>query len=290
MRLELQLVVKELDGFGEPLFTACLQDSIPYVDRIVLTDNGCSDKIKDVYRTLIPQDKLTLIELEGRLPFDELRNAGMSKTNSDCDWMCFIDSDELFGKQVFDEARQAEQEGANTCQIGLHHLCAAPCFVDSSIKHFHPRFFRKVEGARFSGKLHEGPTHHGPTKMLPTKQVHLGYCRPQWQVFLKWCWYNFLQDGHLGGLKLFLQENPNKNPNNFMQTSKSLVEYKGPWRALTPLVQKFGLTRDNWFAYLEAVEDYSTWHHWQELFQDKGNWWDTLDPMLKLVYGLTPTK
>lgn len=286
MIIECQIIAREQKGFGEILFRASLQEIIPYVNHIIITDNECDDTIKDMYRTIIPQDKLTIVEIEGRHPFDYLRNAGMDKTSPDCNWVCFVDTDELFGKEIFDEAKQAAEEGANTCNVGLNHLCVAPCLIDSAIKHFHPRFFKKLPGAKFNGKLHEGPVHAGPTKMLKTKQIHFGYARPLWQIYLKWIWYNYLQDGHLDGLKLFLNENPTKTPNSFMQTAKSLIEYKGPWRALSPLVQKHGLTRDSWLAYLESVEDDTIWRHWQELFHEHGSWAATLDDMLEFVYKI----
>ena len=288
INIECQMIVRRERGFGEKMFAACLKEI--YADKFVIVDNDCVDVVKDIYNTLIPKDKLTVVEISGRHPFDDLRNAGMDKTNSDCDWACFVDSDELFGKELFDEAREAAEQGANTCNVALSHLCVAPCLIDSSIHHFHPRFFKKLPGAKFSGKLHEGPAHVGPTKMLKTHQIHFGYCFPQWSIFLRWVWYNFLQDGHLDGLKLFLMENPTKTPGNFMQHSKSLKEYTGPWRALTPLVKKYGLTQTGWFTYLESVEDYSLWERWQNLAQDKGNWMDTLDIMLEFVYGVKSAK
>jgi len=290
VNIEAQIIAKESYGLGASFFDACLRGIVNRVAHIIIVDNGCDEQARHVYQEAIPKEKLTTVEAAGDYTFSELRNLGIDKTRNDCEAIVHLDCDEVFCEQTFDEAVHA-LERFNTLYVPITHLTVAPCILDTQMARAFPVkgttiFRKKVGDLHFKGDVHEGARLPGPVGALHTPFVHLGYIRPQWQIYLRILRYDLLQFGNLERDKQVWIKSPQSTPNTHYEGKDGLLEYYGPWYSFTPVAERYGTTKGNWFAYIESVEDYSFWEWWQQLAKEKGNWQDTLEIAVRKYYNL----
>ncbi len=87
------MMVKNEDQF----IWYAIQSVLPYVDKIIITDTGSSDKTLPIV-SLIKSDKIILKKLEtnDRKELIDIRNQNIADTNTD--WILLVDGDEVWGK------------------------------------------------------------------------------------------------------------------------------------------------------------------------------------------------
>jgi len=152
----------------------CLDSLKGHVDEIVVVHTGHSRKTRRIIRKYTK--KLYLSEWKN--DFSTPRNLALTK--STCEWMLYIDSDEYLMHP--EKLKQNLDPSQAAYPLRLHHLNERGLifFRDSC-----NRLFKKVEGVRFLGKIHEylvdrdGNVVHGSRVKNKAIIYHTGYANEE---------------------------------------------------------------------------------------------------------------
>lgn len=128
-------------------------------DRIVIVDTGSSDDTIQIARDA----GATVIE-HPFVDFSDARNAALPHVETP--WLVFLDADERFGPGAAEAIRAAVAEGGFDCGMVPYHnasrddasigevLSGAARLAEPVVL---PRLFRRTEGFRWEGAVHESP-------------------------------------------------------------------------------------------------------------------------------------
>ncbi|MGQ9603132.1 MAG: tetratricopeptide repeat protein [bacterium] len=116
-------------------------------DEIVVVDTGSTDESPEVARRLGAR----VIEHPWNGDFSSARNAAIDEARFE--WILFLDADETVDKTSYEEIRNAINGDADAYFVSIESRVRAKTgkiFVNTF-----PRLFRRIDGVRFEGRVHE---------------------------------------------------------------------------------------------------------------------------------------
>lgn len=281
------IIAKETTNFGSLMFRSCLDSMKDYADEIVVIDNGCSEDIVK----MVKEYNVNYHRDEGT-NFKDLRNSALDKMELK-DPECFIhwiDTDEVYFSSTLLHLKSQLDPNHSTVTTQLVHFMIDPDkyqYLEKkrNIYKWHP-------GLRWVGDVHENITNVAPGKSIDTNlnYLHFGYCREQWKTFLKWLFYDTLQFNHVDRYKDERLEDGTTVPYlRDWRTPDTIIEDRRPETKqyvgnypveMSEWFQAWQNSGKEWREYLEEIngED-PLWEYWKKLYEEKGNWRDTLEPV-----------
>ena len=121
------------------------------VDELIVVDTGS----RDDSRAVAVSFGAALYEIPWADDFAAARNAALERATGD--WIVFIDADEYFSPETRGALRsviaQADAEGAEVLLVPWHNIDEAT--GETLLDSYAPRIFRRREGRRYAGRIHE---------------------------------------------------------------------------------------------------------------------------------------
>ena len=280
------IISKETDPLGQHFFRSCLEAIRGYPDELIIVDNGSSDDVLEMVRSEMGHFNGQLILKPEVDNFRDLRNIALRATNESATHIHWIDTDEIFFPEQLPELRQAmEYEDISMIQTVLVHFMIDPVTLqDRQLK---KNVFRYAPGMQWSKSVHEvlEGLPEGRTAFIPVEHLHFGYCRPQWQTFLKWIRYAILEHG---SADMYRREEVDGRILPWMRGARTpdgilderlpmLSPYGGPYpRCCAPWFEPWQRSGKPWKEHLRQLVDHSDWDWWQGLRARTGSWEETL--------------
>jgi glycosyltransferase involved in cell wall biosynthesis len=163
--ISLCMIVKNEEDF----IAHCLESVREVVDEIVVVDTGSEDATPEI----VLRFGAKIIEHEWRDDFSEARNVSLSHATSQ--WILFLDADEVL------EYESARRLPHLLLQVKPSHFGCFFCIYNVkedgmvSGRHYNVRLFRRWEGVRFVGSIHEQVFPMGPFVYSGMNIYHFGY-------------------------------------------------------------------------------------------------------------------
>jgi glycosyltransferase involved in cell wall biosynthesis len=174
MRLSLSMIVRNEERF----LPGCLESVGGLVDEIVIVDTGSTDSTKKIAEGFGAR----LFDFKWCQDFSAARNESLKHTTGE--WILYLDADERIDKSYHAKIRKLISGGK--AEAFLLTLKSKIGTGEDSQHHFvaYPRLFRKLNGAHFTGKVHEQITSSLSqlhARILPTDVIvdHLGYAQSE---------------------------------------------------------------------------------------------------------------
>lgn len=286
--ISLQIVAREIDALGLAWYRSCLESLTGYPDELIVVDNGSSPEVLAMVRELLPRfANHRLIEAPAERDFSRLRNLALEATDPRATHVHWVDSDEIFRPHELPELRRALRDPRVAAwSTVLVHLMIDPERVEN--RQVKWNVFRYAPGMRWSRGVHEvlegGPA--GPRSFAPIEHLHLGYCRPQWQTFLKWLRYAELEHGDIERYRLETVAGRRlpwlrgaRTPNTILDERIPLLRpFRGPWPpSCAPWLAAWRASGLPWAAFAETQVDPSPWRRLLAIQAESRHWTTTLD-------------
>jgi len=289
-RIAVHIIAQEVDEFGTLLFSSCLESLNDYADQIVIVDNGLCDAAKDIVISLRQRLPITFVDGRQTVRFDHLRNLAIQATDAGMTHIHKIDTDEVY----FPNSLPAIKDMLHNPEIGsisggLVHFMIEPNLMQS-LQHKEV-IFRFDKELSWHGGVHEEITGLKPGESItaPFSFLHFGYCRPQWQIFLKWLKYAMLQFDHLDHYKHEIIDGVRLpwfrdgiSPDTILETRRPhLQPYEGQYPLSTKIwLENYSGSGLDWQTWVSNKVDQSLWETWQDLYAKEGCWERTLETIL----------
>ena len=194
--VSVHIISKETDLLGLHFFQSCLQSIRGYPEQLIIVDNGSSPEVLEMVREELKNFNGKLFLKPELKNFRDLRNIALENTDKQATHIHWIDTDEIFFPHQLPELRTAMRyEDIALLQTVLIHFMIDPVTLqDRQIKR---NIFKFSPQMRWSKSVHEviNGLPPGRPSFIPIEHLHFGYCRPQWQTFLKWIRYAILEHG-----------------------------------------------------------------------------------------------
>lgn len=179
------------------LFKASIDSINEVVDKIYILSTQGVDGMNDLHDILGTHTGIDILQV----PDDFIKTYGFAEARnilldlvSEGDHVLWVDSDEVFFPEqllVLKEKILPDYDDTSTHFI---HFCLSTRFYE----HFEKRvnIFRKTQGTRWEGKVHEKVVHEDGLRRLFNSSLlyhHYGYCRNQSLIAENWKQYTSLE-------------------------------------------------------------------------------------------------
>jgi glycosyltransferase involved in cell wall biosynthesis len=208
--ISLCMIVKNEERFLQ----GCLESVQGLVNEIIIVDTGSTDKTVEIAEKF----NCSIFHFIWKNNFAAARNYALSKCT--LPWVLYLDADERLPKE-FHEAILSEVKAnrADAIYLKVHSSVSG---ILGNVPHIqaYPRLFKKLNGAKFEGRIHEQITPslkrlNAQLKYLDVTIEHLGYAQEDEILSNK-------IKRNLG----YLEEQVSKEPNNayaFFQLGQTLL-------------------------------------------------------------------
>ena len=258
----------------EEYLERCLRGLIPILDaleaELIIVDTGSTDSTLEIARRYTQR----VYEHVWTNDFSEMRNTVLSYASGQ--WFFFVDGDEILedASGVISFFKSGKHQKFNSAFIQMKNILSLD-HEDFATSHV-TRFFRKSEGFRFVGAIHEQPIFRGPMAQLKGELIHYGYLRDD-EALME---YKFERNVKL--LKEELEKDP-KNLYYWFQLSQSFSMHGKHKEAVEPALKAYKLAKQRNFsdfrytgeqlaiAYSRDGQPYETERLCQELLRLKDN-------------------
>lgn len=289
--ISVQIIAREADALGLAWYRSCLESLVGHPDQLVIVDNGSSPEVLDMVRSMMASfPEPVLIEAPEVQGFQDLRNRALAATRSDATYVHWVDTDEIFFPHQLVQLREAMADPRfSRWATILVHFMIDPTRVET--RHVKWNLFRYGPQLRWSRGVHEimEGVPEGRWGFAPIDHLHFGYCRPQWQTFIKWLRYAVLEHGRadmyrsetVDGLLLpWLREG--RTPMSILNERIPLLSaYQAPYPAsCQPWLEDWKRSGLSWPEYAEARVDPTPRFVWERSYSRNHSWSATLDEML----------
>jgi len=293
--VSVHIVARETDEFGTLMFASCLESLQGYADEIIVVDNGLCDGSRQLVSSMKAGLPIRIIDGREIQTFSELRNLALGATSENATHVHKVDTDEVYLPQSLEELKNLLRDSSVRCGgASLIHFMIEPTLVESIQKK--AVIFRRLPGLSWKGAAHEGisGTNDADASQTPASFLHFGYCRPQWQILLKWLHYAFLQTGSLSPYKYEFVDGVKlpwfrggRSPDTILEPRRAGLErYKGSYpQSIKFWLESFASSRKTWREWVGVKTDSGMWDKWQALYEKYGHWEDTLDEIFEMEFG-----
>ena len=288
VRVSVQIIASERDEFGALLFGSCLESLQGYADQIVIVDNGLGEQVRELIKRKSSGLPMQLMDGKGVQDFAELRNRALRATRPTTTHIHVVDTDEVYFPAGLSALKEVLGDGAVVAGKFVHFMIE-PGWVESVQPK--ARVFRWHPQLRWEGSVHERLLNFDQTQALENQfsYLHFGYCRPQWQTFLKWLRYARLQGCDIthyqyeivDGVRLpWFREG--RTPDTVLESRRRfLQQYAGTYpNAVEPWMEEYARSTGHWRAWVASKVDNALWDKWRGLYESRGNWEETLVDIL----------
>lgn len=152
---------------NEELFiNHCIGLLLPYVDEIIVVDNGSSDFTRG---NIVKNKKVKVFSY----PYEEPINMGLIRTfalnKCTTDWFLQCDADEYYPKKSIKKIREAIEnpKDAISFRVPYHNLAWRPGYVQANFRHYPDRLYKTDVVDKYEGLL--------PNDMTKTKEKYYNY-------------------------------------------------------------------------------------------------------------------
>lgn len=258
----------------EKYLERCLRGLIPILDaleaELIIVDTGSTDNTLEIARRYTQR----VYEHVWTNDFSEMRNTVLSYASGE--WFLFVDGDEILedASGLISFFKSGKHQKFNSAFIQMKNILSLD-HEDFATSHV-TRFFRKSEGFRFVGAIHEQPIFRGPMAQIKGELIHYGYLRDD-EALME---YKFERNVKL--LKEELEKDP-KNLYYWFQLSQSFSMHGKHKEAVEPALKAYKLAKQRNFpdfrytgeqlaiAYSRDGQPYETEQLCHELLRLKDN-------------------
>ncbi len=289
-----QIIAKETDALGCAWYRSCLESLVGYPDELIVVDNGSSPEVLEMVRGMLGRfPSSQLIDAADVREFHTLRNRALAATRPDATHVHWVDTDEIFYPDQLARLRAsvADPRFTRWATILVHFMIDPRRIETRQVKW---NVFRYDPALRWTRDVHEilDGVPPGRWGFAPVDHLHFGYCRPQWQTFIKWLRYAALEYGTIDRYRTEVVDGRrlpwlrgSRTPDRILDERRPrLMPFAGPYPAsCEPWLahwQKSGLP---WQDHANLQVDRQVWLEWQARFARHRAWWPTLDEMVRLL-------
>lgn len=289
--ISVHIISKETDRLGLHFFKSCLESLRGYPDELIVVDNGSSQEVLDMLQEEMKNFTGKVIYKPEIESFHELRNIAIENMSPDATHLHWIDTDEIYFPEQLPGLREAMMDGTiSMFRTTLVHFMKDPATLEN--KQLKQNVFRCTPYLRWTKNVHEvleGKA-QGRSAFIPIEHLHFGYCRPQWQTFLKWIRYAILE---YKNANIYREETIERRKLPWLRGSRTpdtilderfprLHAYQGEYPKsceewLVPWIK----SGKPWKEYLYGLVDHRFWEWWQSLKTQKGSWQETLSEIIE---------
>ena len=299
-RISVQTIAREEDEFGAMLLRSCLESLEGYADQVVIVDNGLCDQAMDVVSSLRSRLAINLVDGRNLSDYSALRNLALDSTAEGVTHVHKIDTDEVyFPGALSDLKRLLGDSDVRSVSGTLVHFMIEPTLVESYQEK--EVIFRHRPHLRWEGAAHESMKGLDPQKKARAEFsfLHFGYCRPQWQIFLKWLRYALLQGGGLSHYQYEFIDGvrvpwfrDGRTPDTVLEPRRGrLQSYGGPYAPSTKTwIEQFAHSGLSWREWVHQKASPQVWDAWCNLSRQRGCWEETLEEILTATSPAKGTK
>lgn len=291
--VSVHVVSKETDALGAALFQSCLASLRGYADELIVVDNGSSPKVLTMIESELRGFNGRIISRPDLGTFSDLRNVAIDATDPRATHVHWVDTDEVYFPDHLALLRNALRDnGISTFNTVRVHFMIDPTWIEA--REVKRSVFRHHSGLRWTKAVHETVEGLAPGRaaFVPAEYLHFGYCRPQWQTFLKWLNYAWLEDGHIGR---YVEETVNGNRLPWLRDARTpdtilderrprLHPYRGPYPgSCMGWLEAWRRSGQGWKEHLRSLVDHTLWDGWQESRRRTGSWQSALPAIVAQV-------
>ncbi|NUM33095.1 MAG: glycosyltransferase [Candidatus Brocadiae bacterium] len=290
-RISVHIISKETDLLGLHFFKSCLSAIRGYPDELIVVDNGSSPEVLDMVREEMKHFAGKLILKPEIESFHELRNIAIENMDKNATHLHWIDTDEIYFPEQLPRLREAMSDDTiSMFRTTLVHFMIDPITLQD--KQLKQNVFRCTSELQWSKSVHEVLKGKAPGRsaFIPIEHLHFGYCRPQWQTFLKWIRYAILENKNADMYRKEALAERNlpwfrgsRTPDTILdERFPKLSRYPGEYpKCCDDWLKPWFQSGEPWKEHLKKLVDHGFWEQWQWLRTQKGSWAETLPEIIQ---------